>query len=250
MPDEIVLAEIDAWPAAQATALLAATVQTIGGISPIGREHVRGLTIGDRERLLLALYAASFGGTAETVILCGACGAMAELPLDLDAMLDAPASAPSSPEHSLNVRHARLRLRLLTGADQERAARLALTDPDRAAEMLRRACIVAAAGRKGALDPAEIGTDIDEPLEAALRSLDPWAETIISVECPNCGGEVRGTLDALSLLSSRLGPPGAIPLDVDRLARAYHWSEEAILALPTARRQRYLALLDRAELAA
>ncbi len=184
------------------------------------------------------------------MLACGACGELTELPLDLDAMLDAPANAPSSPEHSLTVGHLRLRLRLMTGADQERVARLAMTNPDHAAEMLRRACIVAAEGREGALDPAEIGTDIDEPLEAALRSLDPWVETIISVECPNCGGEVRGTLDALSLISGRLGPPGAILLDVDRLARAYHWSEEAILALPTARRQRYLALLDRTELAA
>jgi hypothetical protein len=33
--------------------------------------------------------------------------------------------------------------------------------------------------------------------------------------------------------------------DVHRLARAYHWSEEDVLALPVTRRRRYLAHVDR-----
>jgi hypothetical protein len=243
--DEMLLDEIAGGPAARATALLAATVVMIGALSPVGHEEVRGLTIGDRERLLLALHAASFGGDADSVVACGGCGETVELPLDLDAMLGAPIAPPSAPEHSLAVRNAPMRFRLPTGADQERAAAGVLADPQRAADALRRACILSVAD-----GPAQLPAAIDDALEAAVRRLDPWCETMIAVECPNCGGSVRGTLDAMTLLDGRLGPAGAILADIDRLARAYHWSEAATLALPTARRRRYLALLDRVELAA
>jgi hypothetical protein len=37
---------------------------------------------------------------------------------------------------------------------------------------------------------------------------------------------------------------GGLLLEIDQLARAYHWSEADILAIPAARRRRYLALID------
>src|SRR4051794_11356957 len=71
--DELVLAEAGPLPARQVTALLAATLQRIGTISPVEAAQVRRLTIGDRERLLLALHAASFGARIDTVLECSAC---------------------------------------------------------------------------------------------------------------------------------------------------------------------------------
>ena len=241
--DEILWAEAEPWPAAQATALLAAAVEAIGAIAPVLRPHVLSLSIGDRERLLLALYALSFGSRPDAVVDCGACGQTIELPLDLDTMLDAPVAAARAPEHSIRAGSLLLRYRAPNGFDHERAARLAATGPDRAAAALRDACVIAVDG-----GPVS-GEELDALLEDALRRLDPAAETTVAANCPNCGAGVRGALDALTLIAGRLGPPGGVLVDVDRLARAYHWSEAAILALPTARRHRYLALLDRAEAA-
>ncbi len=241
--DEILWAEAEPWPAMQATALLAATVEAIGAIAPVPRAHVLSLSIGDRERLLLALYALSFGSRPDAVVDCGACGQTIELPLDLDAMLEAPVATARAPEHSIRAGSLLLRYRAPDGADHERAARLAATGPDRAAAALRNACVIAIDGGAAGVEK------LDAVLEDALRRLDPAAETIVAANCPSCGAGVRGALDALALIAGRLGQPGGVLVDVDRLARAYHWSEAAILALPTARRQRYLALLDRAEAA-
>jgi hypothetical protein len=246
--DEILLAEAEPLPVVQVTVLLAATVQAIGPIAPITSEHIRQLTIGDREKLLLTLYARCFGALVDAVLCCPDCSETVELPLDLDAVLEASAGASCPPEHSLMAGAATLRFRVPNGADHERAARIAATDPDGGAAALRAACVIAMTDGDG----QEIGADripdeVQAALEEALRRLDPGAETTIAAHCPGCGARVSGTLDALTLLAGQLGPTGAILGDVDRIARAYHWSEAAILALPTARRRRYLALLARAE---
>jgi hypothetical protein len=248
--DEILLTEAEPIPAVQATVLLAATVRSIGPISPVTHEHIWQLSIGDREKLLVALYALSFGPLFDAVLSCPACAETVELPLDLDTVLEATAGSPCSPQHLLTVGGATLRFRLPNGADHERAARIAAIDLNRGAAVLRAACVIALTGGDGQEIVADRMPDgVQAVLEEALRRLDPAAETIVAADCPGCGTRLEGTLDALSLLAGQLGQRGSILVDVDQIARAYHWSEEAILALPTARRRRYLALLDRARAA-
>jgi hypothetical protein len=248
--DEILLAEAEPIPAVQASVLLATTVRSIGPISPVTHEHIRQLTIGDREKLLVALYALSFGPLLDAVLRCPACAETVELPLDLDTVLEAPAGSLCSPQHSLMAGGATLRFRIPNGADHERAARIAAIDPNRGAAVLRSACVIALTGGDGQEIVADRMPDgVQAALEEALRRLDPAAETIIAADCPGCGTKLEGTLDALSLLAGQLGQRGSILGDVDQIARAYHWSEEVILALPTARRRRYLAFLDRARAA-
>jgi hypothetical protein len=244
--DEIQLAEAAPLPALQVTVLLVATVQAIGPIAPVDNDHIRQLTIGDRERLLQALYTRSFDPHPDAVLCCPACAETIELPLDLDALLEESAGSPCPPEHSLRAGAATLRFRVPNGADHERAARIATTDPDAGAAALRAACVITLTNDDGQQVAADrMPEEAQAALEEALRRLDPGAETTIAADCPECGTRVSGTLDALTLLTGQLGPPGSILGDVDRIARAYHWSEAAILALPTARRRRYLALLDR-----
>ena len=50
-------------------------------------------------------------------------------------------------------------------------------------------------------------------------------------------------LDAFSLLASGLAAADRLYAEIDAVARAYHWSEAEILALPIARRRRYLGLI-------
>jgi hypothetical protein len=239
--DEVLWAEAEPLPAMQATALLAAVVRAIGPLAPLTQDHVRSLTIGDRERLLLALYGISFGSRPDALVQCLGCGETIELSLNLDAVIEAPVAATGHTEHTTADGLPTLRFRVPNGADHERAARLAATDPERAAATLRDACVIAVDGG------AALESELDARLAEALRGLDPGIETTIAANCPNCDAALNATLDAPSLIAARIGPPGGVLVDVDRLARAYHWSEAAILELPTARRHRYLALLDRAE---
>lgn len=252
--DELGLAEAEIWPAMRTTAVLSATLRAIGAITPVASADVRQLSIGDRERLLLALCALSFGPLLDAVVNCPHCAEVIEVPLDLDTVLAAQsASAPvpgPEPEHTVALGPLTLRFRLPSGADHEHAAPIAAADPDRGAAALRDACVVAVTDcDAGEGSRAAVPDALEAMLEDALRRLDPGAEMILALDCPACAERVSCILDAAALLAGRLGPPGNILVEVDRLARAYHWSEAAILALPTARRQRYLALLARAQAA-
>ncbi len=235
--DELLLEESDGVPAALVTRLLANVITSIGAVAPIDPTHIRQLTIGDRERLLLGLYAGTFGAHVDTLIACDACHAVTEVPLDLiEALGDV--REPSASEGVFTLDSKTIRFRVLTGADQERAAAATLENPDAGAATLLGACLndVTATDAPGRLQSA---------LEDALHAADPDADSEVVVPCATCGGMMRGVLDGFALLRDTLRPGPSVLEDVDRLAAAYHWTETAILSLPTERRRRYIALLDR-----
>jgi hypothetical protein len=242
--DELALEEAGPLPAQRVTALLAGTLQRIGTIAPVGADAVRRLTIGDRERLLLALHVASFGPSTEVLATCAACGTVAEVPLDLKEWL-ALRDEPAVPgEGTIGFEGVTVNFRVPTGADQEQAVALAPTDTAAAAEALLQACL------HSEPDSADVATLTDNiglraALEEALAAADPDAERVVVLSCPGCGEVLRAVCDAHLLLVGSLRQRGPVLADVHRLAAAYHWSEADILGLPTDRRHRYLALLDR-----
>jgi hypothetical protein len=231
-------------PADCATALLAAATRRIGGIAPVSAEMVAGLTVGDRERMLLSLTQLTLGETIELVLPCpAACGAMLEIELRPGALLDAPAD-PEEPEHVIWTGTAegrwRVRFRLPNGHDQQAAARAA--DP---ALALIAGCILECRDPAGmAITPAEAASRFAAPLGNAFEQLDPFAETVAAITCTSCGAEGAALIDGFAILHAGLGRGEGLFADTYRMARAYHWSEREIHALPIARRKRYLALAD------
>ena len=248
--EETLLSEAGAaLPAQLTTWLITATTRSIGEVEPVSHESARALTIGDRERLLLALHAISFAPQIDVVVRCAhaACGERIELALNLAQLLAAPPASPPPAAHTLTIAAAdgalNVSFRLPNGGDHEAAARLA-GDLPRAADRLLTRCILSVTDERGrAREPDAVIGAVREPLVDALRTLDPAAETVARFECPACGHEGRALLDAFTLLRAELARSSSILADVSRLARAYHWSEADILALPIARRRRYLALL-------
>jgi hypothetical protein len=240
-------------PAERTTILLAAATCAIGEIRPVSRDVVRSLTVGDRERIVLALYAVTFGPHLDVVTHCTdpSCGELFELPLKLDDMLQTPEQTAASPEHALVVATEagsfHVKFRLPNGADQEIVARIGRTDLSNATDRLLTQCIISV------IDPSECSVSpqrvlhmLRGPLEDAIRTLDRGADASTTVSCPSCGHNVPVLFDAFALLTTELARSDALYLEVDRLARAYHWSEADILALPITRRRHYLTLLDRA----
>jgi len=250
--DEMLLAELDeaTLPATRASLLLANIVESIGDQKPVTTQTVRQLTLGDREQLLLALHAISFG-RLDTTVRCprADCGELLELPLRPRELMQSSASTGAALplEHeidlTLNGQPIHVRLRLPTGADQEIAARAAVHDVDSAAAGLLSACILEATGRDmRILEPAAVLGTLRGPLEDALSQLDPAAQIASSITCPVCETCIDVLLDAFSLLAAELRSTESILVEVHRLAGAYHWTEAEILGLPTQRRRRYLAL--------
>jgi hypothetical protein len=249
--DEILLLESGEFrfPAERATLLLSAAVVAIGTIRPVPAELVRELTIGDRERLIFALYAMTFGPQLDAIARCGrsGCGELIEVPVDLREVLRAGPQAGSSGEHALTASagcgSVHVRFRLPNGRDHEVAAALASTDDvSAAADAILSRCVIAISDERGS--PVllhAVREFVRSPLEDAFRTLDLHAETVAQIECPACGHPDVVCLDAFTLLETQLAR-SSVAIEVDRLARVYGWSEAGILAMPVARRRRYLAL--------
>jgi hypothetical protein len=237
----------DALPAERVTGLLAPAVQSIGSVAPVTADDLRELAVGDRDRLVLALRGLALGDALDCVFTCGngACGETLELALRVSDLIADETGAERSRRELSGATPAggRLTVRPVTGADHERAARRALDDPGAAAAELVAVCVVDAVAADGT--PLEPSAAPAADVAALLAALDPAAELLLAGECPACGGRVEATLDPITHLWAELEQRrGRLEHEVHVLASSYHWSEREIIALPDARRRRYLALVD------
>jgi hypothetical protein len=115
--------------------------------------------------------------------------------------------------------------RLPTAADQ--SAVLGRSD---AAQLLAERC----------LNPADISGSARTRAERAMAAMAPEISRPVVGRCPACGATVRAGLHLASLVMAELRRAAeGLHEDVHVLASAYHWHEEAILALPRRRRQDY-----------
>jgi hypothetical protein len=240
-------------PARAITAILAPALERIGSTAPISEHHVRRLAIGDRNRLLFALHRALYGNRVALVAQCLGpdCGRTLDLDVVIDRLLDQAgdddAPATSRLQVEIEGRALVVVLRAPNGEDQEAAGEFATDDLARAADLLLRRTILSVT----ALDGEQADVDallpaLRQPLGEAFAALDPEAEIVLRLECPECGHLTPADLDPYDLFRSRALESSDVLVDVDRIARAYHWSEAEIMALPVSRRRRYLAMIEAA----
>lgn len=173
-----------------------------------------------RDRALLALRAALFGPVIHCREACAQCGEV----LDLDVTAEAIGLGAIEPAFPLAPCAAGLRA--LTAGDVVAAESAADTAAARA--LLR--------------DRAAPDAQDGPALEAALEALDPAAHVELELRCPACGAAAGRDFDVAAFVWREI--EARIPRllrEVTELARAFHWSEHDILALPPARRAFYLA---------
>lgn len=202
---------------------------------------VRGLTAGDREALLLRVHSAAFGDDLACVVDCPACGERMDVDLRVSDLLVAPYPEVGE-RHVVGFSHdgeqREAVVRLVTGADQEAAARCAGSEAG-VEELLSR-CVLEISGPGEPLPPLVLADAVSQPLSA----LDPQAEITVETACPNCGEPLSALVDAAAVLFAELtAGEDRLLREVDAIARVYHWSEAEILALDVHRRRRYLELL-------
>lgn len=84
-----------------------------------------------------------------------------------------------------------------------------------------------------------------EAASAGVAEADPMVETMLDLECPSCKFKWQALLDIVSYLSVELSHFARRLLgEIHRLASAYGWSEEAILAMSSCRRRVYLEMSE------
>jgi len=237
--DELLVQEAMAAGAPRA----ATTTELLGGcMAEPGEAAAEDLCVGDREALLLHLRRAAFGERIEAVVACPRCQERLDLELRTSDLLLPPGEAGRARfEVSVEADGAGWRtvLRRVTGADQQ--AVLGAENP--AAALLRR-CVVELVRDDGVAWPVEDITDeLARALDEALRHSDPQAEIRLDLACPACGHAFTAPFDPTAQLFAELAAESDLLLrEVAAIARAFHWRERDILALPRGRRRAYATL--------
>ena len=243
-------------PAKRTTALLARCLARLEGLEGAAQSPetlARALTVGDREALLLHLRRLTVGEHLPCVLQCPAadCGQPMDLELRVSDLL-LPPYAETQPAHEATLGDdgaaSYVRFRLPTGADQEAAAALGITDPEAATDLLLRRCLLQlAVGEEPATAvtaETELPKAVRRELPGLLARLDPQAELLLNLACPACDHAFTALLDAAAYLFQEVsGRAAHLYREVHLLALSYHWSEAEILGMNAARRQRYLDLL-------
>lgn len=209
----------------RAVALLAAASS-----APV--ETLERLPIGQRDALLIEVRRRTFGNQLTGVETCRACGVQLEFSVALDRVLALTASSAwrRDPEAlHFEAGGTRRSFRLPTTADVETA----LTRPGDRESALVESCLD---------DRSGVSPELIAAFNAACAEADPLADFRLVLACNSCGHEMRVAFDAAAVLWNECAEvAGRLLEDVHRIASAYHWPEDLILALPARRRQFYLS---------
>lgn len=192
--------------------------------------------IGARDAALVAVLRATFGERVWAFAACPSCHAALELPLDLARLARAD---DASGTFAVVVEELEVTFRLPSTRDVLAVARL---EADEARVALARRCVVHAISLSSPVDPDELGPDVIDAIEQAMADADTGADIELALACPTCDHAFARTFDPPTFLWSLVDVRARRLFDdVDRLARAYGWTEREILALGPRRREVYLA---------
>lgn len=237
-------------PAHWVTEALTRCVTRLGPNEPVTREAIRSLTVGDREALLLHLRRLSWGERLRCLLACPVpeCREKLEVELAIGDLL-LPPYRESVQEHELAIGEEDgaptvVRFRLPTGSDQEAAAVVARTDVTEAADLLLRRCVRSTISSDGnTLD--KFPEVISKQLADQMAELDPQAEITLHLTCPVCGAAFSVIFDTASYLIQEMEVEMRhLYREVHLLAYHYHWSATEILGMSTAKRRKFLRLLE------
>jgi hypothetical protein len=90
------------------------------------------------------------------------------------------------------------------------------------------------------IEPPDLRARQRARVERAMEQLAPEVSREVEGQCPGCGNILRATLHVPTLVVEELRRAAAgIHDEIHLIARAYQWSEAAILALPRTRRRSY-----------
>jgi hypothetical protein len=225
----------------QAVATLAAAFPEKSG------DELWRLSLGQRNACLLAVRERLFGPELEAFTECPDCGQQLEFSLSSNELSSSElrSTAPvetSDMEFNFESEGYKLRFRLLNSVDLKAAADSG--DVSTAVKLLLERCVLQAHREEAAISVAELPEAVVEQLAAQLAAYDPQAEVQIDLACPGCGFKWRAPFDIASFIITEIGACARRLMgEVHTLARAYGWSEQAILAMSGRRRQYYLEML-------
>lgn len=219
-----------------AVRLIGAVISSTGvGRAPDSSPDPMSLSACDRDRILTAIYLATFGSRITSTMHCSRCGNLFDLNFRLDEL--AAALDGSLPEGVEVLGAGRFRsaagfeFRVPTASEEIEAAR---RDPSEAEQWLANQCLLSSSA------PPDIAS-IQQAMEEAAPALD----LELTAQCPECNASqlVRFDIQSYLLDAVRQGLP-RLTRDVHRVASAYHWSQREILSLPRSQRRDLVDMIE------
>lgn len=215
------------------------------GYPELDREQLAALTIGQRDAHLFGLRERLLGDRLHTFVACPACAAPLELELSVRELCNPAARGLAQPV-PVELRHGDyvVRARVPDSRDLIAMERRARSGSAQALSLLLERCVLSAQRGSDELPVSELPADVVDALAAQMTGADPLAELLIDLRCPDCMNDWQMLFDISAFFWTELSVQVRRLLgDVHTLARAYGWSESAILSLSPRRRQVYLELL-------
>jgi hypothetical protein len=189
--------------------------------------------LGRRNAALSQLRRACFGRTLAGWVACPECGERLEFSLDSEKLYDNPQGIAE--EIVIDGR----RFRSLTSRDL--AEIVSESDAETAALKLVRQCCF----DDGGFDLAKLSAEEADAISERLELADPLAETLLEMQCVECGHCWNEPLDMAAWLWTEIEARSRrLLLDVHALATAYGWSETEILSLSEQRRALYIEMVQ------
>lgn len=233
---------LDAWergvnepPVTRTLALLAAA----GAGASV--DAVAALSIGERDRRLLALREWTFGPRLMSVSACPQCRERLEWSVDARA-LGAETEPAVAGDLALESAGYAVRFRLPNTRDLAAAA----DSPDvvTARRVLLERCLLEVNHDGEPIAGDDVPASVIEAIAARMSDTDRGADTDVELTCPACGHRWTVLFDIESFFWSELSAWAQRVLkDVHTLASVYGWREADILQIGQWRRQFYLTLI-------
>jgi hypothetical protein len=201
------------------------------------------LSLGDRALLLLTARKLIIGDNLSCTTSCPSC----EMAMSLDISVEAIIMRAEDRELSMENYELKasgfssLRVRPLTAEDQDMLVIKKGSGPDALAQELAKACIV----RSESALPEILPESLLEAISSRLDEIDPLSNINLRLLCPECGHGFLASLPVEDFVLGELGMTGGqLEREVHWLAFNYHWTEDQILSLPSAKRKRYVELVN------
>ena len=204
----------------------------------VAPETLSQLPLPERDRRLLGHRRATFGDRLACLVDCPRCAAVQEFELSASVLMKGLEAPPT--DEVLEIEGWRLGLRPLDSADLAAAARE--STPEAAAAVLLARTVTEALDPAGA--PANALPDHLWPrVESRVAEREAASEIALDLACADCGAAWTSGFDIGPHFWAEVGADARRLLgEVAALAARFGWSEDALLAMPPARRRAYLDL--------
>jgi hypothetical protein len=225
--------------------LLQKTLDLLARACPgMDAENAAGLSIGERDARLLLLREWMFGSRFINTAVCPACSESLEWETHIEKFRLQPVQKHEpQQEFSLEVDHYSIRFRLPVSSDVSTVIAGNEGPPDPA--KLLACCILDSRCKGKACNVENLPENVVQAISRRMDEEDPQADITITLNCPNCSHQWKARFDIASYLWVEIDRwAKRMLLDIQKLARTFHWSERDILAMSPVRRQLYLGMVN------